>query len=61
MMIRTKPDTTELFLYGLIFLGYNYTTVAWQGNLTTTTVTLAKYNVDFNKTEKSYKTRHSSK
>ena len=33
-------------------------TVALQGNLTTTTVTLEKYNNDFNKTEKSYKTRH---
>ena len=33
-------------------------TVTWQGNLTTTTVTLEKYNDDFNKTEKSYKTGH---
>ena len=34
-------------------------TVAWQGNLATTTVTLEKYNNDFNKTEKNpYKTRH---
>ena len=31
-------------------------TVAWQGNLTTTTVTLEKYNNDFNKSEKSFKT-----
>ena len=28
------------------------TTVAWQGNLATNTVTLEKYNNDFNKTEK---------
>ena len=27
-------------------------TVAWQGNLATTTVILEKYNNDFNKTEK---------
>ena len=40
------------------FLGYNYMTVAWQRNLTTTTVTLEKYSNDFNKTGKSYKTRH---
>ena len=33
-------------------------TEAWQGNLTTTTATLEKYNDHFNKTEKSYKTRH---
>ena len=32
----------ETFLYGLLFLGYNYMTVAWQGNLTTTTVALEK-------------------
>ena len=47
-----------VFLYGLFFLGYKYMTVAWQGNLTTTTVTLEKDNNDFNKAEKSYKTRH---
>ena len=51
-----KPDTDKyhlLFsLYGLFFLGYNYMTVAWQGNLTTTTVTLEKYNDHYNKNGK---------
>ena len=32
-------------LSGLFFLGYNYMTVAWQGNLTTTTVTLERYSI----------------
>ena len=42
----------------IFFQGYNYMTVARQGNLATTTVTLENCNNDSNKKEKSYKTKH---